>query len=80
MTEEKAQLKRNIQEWLDLGNQCTQISNQLSDLKKERNEYENRILNTIVDLNLNEKTLLVNDCHLKMKQSKSFQAITPDKN
>ena len=36
MTEEKAQLKRNIQEWLDLGNQCTQISNQLSDLKREK--------------------------------------------
>ncbi len=76
MEDRKSILKRNIQQWLNLAEKYNNISKEVNEIRKERSELEDNIIDTINELNLSQKTLMVNNSHIKMRQTKQFQTIT----
>lgn len=76
MDSDKSTLKRNIQEWLTIGEEYNSLLNKMNNIRKQKNEYENLIISSLQEMNLSSKTLLVNNSQVKMRQSKQFQTIT----
>ena len=76
MEDRKGILKRNIQQWLTLAEKYNNISKEVNEIRKERADLEEIIIDTINELNLSQKTLMVNNSHIKMRQTKQFQTIT----
>ena len=76
MEDRKSILKRNIQQWLSLAEKYNNISKEVNEIRKERADLEESIIDTINELNLSQKTLMVNNSHIKMRQTKQFQTIT----
>tara|TARA_B100001989_G_C24171924_1_gene284694 strand:- start:169 stop:519 length:351 start_codon:yes stop_codon:yes gene_type:complete len=76
MGDRKSILKRNIQQWLSLAEKYNNINKEINEIRKARTVLEEDIIESINELNLSNKTLMVNNSHIKMRQTKQFQTIT----
>ena len=74
--DERQKLKAEIREFNRINNVYKEKQAEISDLRKEKNKYEDNIINTIKKLNLDKKTLVVDDNQFQLKENKSYQTIT----
>jgi cell fate (sporulation/competence/biofilm development) regulator YmcA (YheA/YmcA/DUF963 family) len=73
---EKDELKESIKNWAKLDEACKELQSKISEIKKKRSNIESNIMEHITNLNIQSKTLVVDNRQFQLKSNKSFQGIT----
>ena len=76
MNEEKIELKRNIQKLIEINSEYNSKINELNEIKKEKNNLENNINIQLKNLNLENKTFVLNDSKIQQKMITQYQSIS----
>ena len=76
MNEEKIELKKNVQKLIDLNTDYNNISQHLNEIRMEKNELENIINRQLKNLNLENKTFVLNNNKIQQKSITQYQAIS----
>ena len=76
MNEEKIELKRNIQKLIEINSEYTTKINELNEIKIEKNNLENNINTQLKNLNLENKTFVLNDSKIQQKMITQYQSIS----
>ena len=76
MSEEKIELKKNIQKLIDLNADYYNIVQQLNEIKNQKNELENTINKQLKNLNLENKTFVLNNNKIQQKSVTQYQALS----
>jgi len=76
MNEEKIELKRNIQKLIDLNAEYNTKINELNEIKIDKNNLENDINIQLKNLNLENKTFVLNDSKIQQKTVTQYQSIS----
>ena len=61
------EFQNNIKQWVTIDNNIKTLSENLKDLKAERSQISDNILNFVEQENLNTTTIQINDGALKFK-------------
>ena len=70
------ELKNNIQRLIDLNADYSIILQQLNEIKNQKNELENTINRQLKDLNLENKTFVLNKNKIQQKSITQYQALS----
>ena len=73
--DEKEVLKENIKTWAKLDEIC-KMQSKISEIRKERSNIESNIMQNIQNLNIQSKTLVVDNKQFQLKSNKHYQGIT----
>jgi len=76
MTQEKVELKNNIQRLIDLNAEYYSAVQQLNDIKSQKNTLENTINSQLKELNLENKTFILNHNKIQQKSVTQYQALS----
>ena len=76
MNEEKIELKRNIQKLIDLNFEYGIKINELNQIKIDKNNLENNINRQLKNLNLENKTFVLNNNKIQQKTVTQYQSIS----
>ena len=76
MTEEKIELKNNIQRLIDLNADYYNIVQQLNEIKHQKNSLETTINKQLKELNLENKTFILNKNKIQQKSVTQYQALS----
>ena len=76
MNQEKIELKNNIQRLIDLNADYYNIVDQLNEIKSQKNDLENTINNQLKELNLENKTFILNNNKIQQKSVTQYQALS----
>lgn len=76
MTEEKLELKNNIQRLIDLNADYYNIVQQLNEIKHQKNSLETTINKQLKELNLENKTFILNKNKIQQKSVTQYQALS----
>ena len=74
--DEKEVLKENIKTWAKLDQVCKEMQSKVSDIRKQRSNIETNIMQNIHNLNIQSKTLVVDNKQFQLKSNKQYQGIT----
>tara|TARA_B100000925_G_C21912363_1_gene432102 strand:- start:566 stop:913 length:348 start_codon:yes stop_codon:yes gene_type:complete len=70
------EFQNNIKQWVTIDNNIKTLSENLKDLKTERSQISDNILNFVEQENLNTTTIQINDGALKFTKTKQTSNIT----
>ena len=68
--------QNNIKHWVSIDNNIKTLSENIKDLKTERSQVSNNILNYVEKENLNSTTIQINDGALKFTKAKQTSNLT----
>ena len=68
--------QNNIKQWVTIDNNIKTLSDNIKDLKSERSEISDNILNFVEKENLNSTTIQINDGALKFTKTKQTSNLT----
>lgn len=74
--DEKEVLKENIKTWAKLDEVCKELQSKMSEIRKQRSSVESNIMQNIQNLNIQSKTLVVDNKQFQLKSNKQYQGIT----
>lgn len=72
----KQELKENMQRLISITESCSELSSQLSELRKEKNDIEEQTLEILKDMNMQDSTLKLNNYKIQPKKSIQYQALS----
>ena len=70
------EFQNNIKQWVTIDNNIKTLSENLKDLKAERSQISDNILNFVEQENLNTTTIQINDGALKFTKTKQTSNLT----
>ena len=70
------EFQNNIKQWVTIDNDIKTLSENLKDLKTERSQISDNILNFVEQENLNTTTIQINDGALKFTKTKQTSNLT----
>tara|TARA_Y100000589_G_scaffold322650_1_gene355913 strand:+ start:3573 stop:3920 length:348 start_codon:yes stop_codon:yes gene_type:complete len=70
------EFQNNIKQWVTIDNNIKTLSENLKDLKTERSQISDNILNFVEQENLNTTTIQINDGALKFTKTKQTSNLT----
>tara|TARA_B110000483_G_C18206900_1_gene548266 strand:+ start:1377 stop:1721 length:345 start_codon:yes stop_codon:yes gene_type:complete len=70
------EFQNNIKSWVTIDNNIKLLAEQLKDLKTEKLNISNNILNYVEETNLNNTTIQINDGNLKFTKVKQTSNLT----
>lgn len=76
MNPEKVELKNNIQRLIDLNADYHNIVQQLNEIKVQKSYLENIINNQLKELNLENKTFVLNNNKIQQRSITQYQALS----
>lgn len=76
MTQEKVELKNNIQRLIDLNAEYHNAVQQLNEIKAHKNTLENTINSQLKELNLENKTFILNHNKIQQKSVTQYQTLS----
>lgn len=68
--------ENDIKNWVMLDNQYKKLSEQMKELRSERNNVEERIIEHVEENSLNKATVMINDGKLKFSDVKTTSPLT----
>jgi predicted nuclease with TOPRIM domain len=74
--EDKEMLKRELRKLIDIKKKYTAIKSQLNEISKEKNLLEKSVLKLTTELNLNDKTMMIDNNKIKIINTGTYQAIS----
>lgn len=76
MENNKKELKNLIENLIIVNNNYKQSLENLNQIKENKQNLENKIINLLDELNLNNKTFLLNDNKIQQRQYVQFQSLS----
>lgn len=69
-------LKLKLQEFMDMNETYSSLSAELSEIRSQKNDLENEINNMLRDLNMENKTFMLNDNKIQQKRTVQYQGLS----
>jgi hypothetical protein len=68
--------EQNIKQWVSIDNQMKQLTEELKELRDQKNNLNNSIISHVESSNLSKSTIQISDGKIKFIQTKETQLLT----